>query len=147
MFCTGRARLTLAVCVAVLALAHGVYAQVNPYQTIENFFKLPEGRKVGSTAGITIDRDGRSIWVFERCGANDCVGSALAPILKFDAYRRKGCGGRAGQHLWIADGRDGLEEIPEEVDVSPIAPTDVSPIAPTIVSSIAPTSDSTIAPV
>ena len=33
----------------------------NPYQTIENYFKLPEGRKIGSTAGIYIDRDGSSL--------------------------------------------------------------------------------------
>ncbi|MGH2399230.1 MAG: peptidyl-alpha-hydroxyglycine alpha-amidating lyase family protein, partial [bacterium] len=66
------------------ALSHVVVAQQNAYQTIENHFKLPEGRKVGSTAGITIDRDGASVWVFERCGAQNCVGSNLAPILKFD---------------------------------------------------------------
>ena len=26
-----------------------------------------------------------SIWVAERCSANDCASSALAPILQFDA--------------------------------------------------------------
>jgi sugar lactone lactonase YvrE len=31
------------------------------------------------------DRDGTSIWVAERCGANNCVGSSLDPILKFNA--------------------------------------------------------------
>jgi sugar lactone lactonase YvrE len=85
MFCAGRVKLTLAGSLAVIALAHPVYSQVNPYQTIESHFKLPEGRKIGSTAGITIDRDGSSVWVFDRCGASDCVGSSLAPILKFDA--------------------------------------------------------------
>jgi hypothetical protein len=62
--------LTFAAGVMVLALAHGISAQVNPYRTIDNFFKMPDGRKVGSTAGITVDRDGSSIWVFERCGGN-----------------------------------------------------------------------------
>jgi DNA-binding beta-propeller fold protein YncE len=32
-----------------------------------------------------VDRDGRSVWVAERCGGNDCASSTLAPILKFDA--------------------------------------------------------------
>ena len=68
-----------------LALSHGVAAQDNPYRTLDNHFSLPGGRVVGSTAGITIDRDGSSVWAFERCGAANCVGSTVAPILKFDA--------------------------------------------------------------
>ena len=70
--------------VLVLALAYDVSAQVNPYRTIANFFKMPDGRKIGSTAGITIDRDGSSVWVFERCGGNYCTESNAAPVLKFD---------------------------------------------------------------
>jgi streptogramin lyase len=56
----------------------------NPYQTVENYFKLPEGRTWGSTSAVEIDRDGKSIWVAERCGANACAGSTLDPILHFD---------------------------------------------------------------
>jgi len=55
----------------------------NPYRTIENWAKLPEGRLWGSTAGVTVGRNG-NIWVAERCGANSCAGSTLAPILEFD---------------------------------------------------------------
>jgi len=55
----------------------------NPYK-IENFGQLPAGRKIGATAGIDIDRDGKSVWIFERCGAATCDGSNLAPLLKFD---------------------------------------------------------------
>ena len=55
----------------------------NPYHTIENWAKLPEGRPWGSTAGVSVDRHG-DIWVAERCGANTCAGSNLAPILEFD---------------------------------------------------------------
>ena len=81
-----RLRLAAAAAVAALvALSQVVAAQQNPYQTIENHFTLPEGRKIGSTAGITIDRDGSSVWVFERCGAQNCLGSHVAPVLKFDA--------------------------------------------------------------
>src|SRR2546430_2670233 len=57
----------------------------NPYQTIEGWAKMPEGLTWGSTSAVDIDKDGTSIWVAERCGANSCVGSALDPILKFDA--------------------------------------------------------------
>ncbi len=60
----------------------------NPYRVVENYFKLPDGRTFGSTPAIDIDRDGRSIWVFERCGrasgGTPCADSPVAPILKFD---------------------------------------------------------------
>ncbi|MBI2149481.1 MAG: hypothetical protein HYU27_02600 [Acidobacteria bacterium] len=63
----------------------------NPYETIKDWAKLPEGRTWGSTSAVEIDRDGRSIWVGERCGVNSCLDRAtgqmspLPPILKFDA--------------------------------------------------------------
>ena len=57
----------------------------NPYRTVENWAKMPEGRSWGSTSAVDIDRDGRSIWVAERCGANSCAGKLDDPILKFDS--------------------------------------------------------------
>jgi DNA-binding beta-propeller fold protein YncE len=57
----------------------------NPYRTVEGWARMPEGRTWGSTSAVEIDRDGTSIWVAERCGANSCVGSTLDPVLKFDA--------------------------------------------------------------
>ncbi len=63
----------------------------NPFQSIENYFKLPEGRAWGSTSAVEIDKDGKSIWVGERCGVNSCLDrttgqmSTLPPVLKFDA--------------------------------------------------------------
>ena len=60
-------------------------AYSNPYQLQENWAKLPPGRKWGSTIGIEIDpADGKSIWTFDRCAANNCRGSNLDPIMKFD---------------------------------------------------------------
>ncbi|MBI3263884.1 MAG: SMP-30/gluconolactonase/LRE family protein [Acidobacteria bacterium] len=56
----------------------------NPYRTVQNYFKLAEGRWWGSTSAVDIDIDGESIWVAERCAANDCAGSRLNPVLKFD---------------------------------------------------------------
>jgi sugar lactone lactonase YvrE len=57
----------------------------NPYQTVENWAKMPEGRTWGATSAVDIDPDGKSIWVAERCGANSCAGSDLPVVLKFDA--------------------------------------------------------------
>jgi DNA-binding beta-propeller fold protein YncE len=57
----------------------------NPYTTTGAWGTLPSGRTWGGASGVHVDRDGRSVWVAERCGANDCASSALAPILKFDA--------------------------------------------------------------
>ena len=56
----------------------------NPYRTVEGWAKLGAGRTWGSTSAVDIDKDGRSIWVAERCGANSCATSPLAPVLKFD---------------------------------------------------------------
>ncbi len=57
----------------------------NPYLTVEGWAKLPEGRAWGSTSAVEIDKDGTSIWVFERCTQNSCTTSDLPAILKFDA--------------------------------------------------------------
>src|SRR5580700_2326125 len=57
----------------------------NPYRTVENWAKLPEGRTWGHVMRADIDRDGKSIWVVERCGGTSCAKSDLAPVLKFDS--------------------------------------------------------------
>jgi hypothetical protein len=57
----------------------------NPYRTVENWAKLPEGRTWGQVISADIDRDGKSIWVVERCGGTSCANSSLAPVLKFDS--------------------------------------------------------------
>jgi streptogramin lyase len=57
----------------------------NPYRTVENWAKLPDGRTWGQVINVEIDRDGKSIWVVERCGGTSCANSSLAPILKFDS--------------------------------------------------------------
>ena len=99
----------------------------NPYRTIEGWAKLPEGRTWGSTSAVDVDRDGRSIWVAERCGANSCWDqaagrfSALDPVLKFDAtgtlVKSFGAGLFVFPHgihvdrdgnIWITDGQDNL---------------------------------------
>jgi streptogramin lyase len=59
----------------------------NPYRTVENWAQLPEGRKWGSLSAVDVDKDGRSIWVAERCGGNSACLDAptIDPILLFDA--------------------------------------------------------------
>src|SRR5262249_42584549 len=97
----------------------------NPYQSIENSFKLPESRKWGSTSAVDIDKDGRSIWVAERCGTNSCLDratgqmSASDPVLHFDAsgklIKSFGAGMLIFPHgifidrddnVWVTDGQD-----------------------------------------
>ena len=56
----------------------------NPYKSITNWAKFPGGRNWGSTAGVDIAPDGKTVWAIDRCGSNTCVGSNLDPILKFD---------------------------------------------------------------
>jgi streptogramin lyase len=62
-----------------------VNSRPNPYQTVEGWAKMPEGRTWGSTSAVEIDPDGTSIWVAERCGANSCAVSDLPVVLQFDA--------------------------------------------------------------
>jgi sugar lactone lactonase YvrE len=93
----------------------------NPYETIQGWAKMPAGRTWGSTSAVEIDKDGTSIWVAERCGANSCAGSDLPPILKFDStgtlVRSFGAGMFIFPHgifvdregnIWVTDGRDNL---------------------------------------
>ena len=57
----------------------------NPCRTVENWAKLPEGRTWGQVISADIDRDGKSVWVVERCGGTSCSNSNLAPVLEFDS--------------------------------------------------------------
>lgn len=77
----------LTAALASVSFAQGRDNRFNPSSDfiIDNhFFKMQSDRPIGSTAGISISPDGKSIWVFDRCGANDCVGSDLDPIMQFD---------------------------------------------------------------
>jgi sugar lactone lactonase YvrE len=93
---SNQVRFTLVVAIAAamglvggMAYTQGTVQPVNdppnPYRTVENWAKMPEGRTWGATSAVDIDPDGKSIWVAERCGANTCAGSNLPVVLKFDA--------------------------------------------------------------
>ena len=85
MSSAGRGAFTLVlIIVVVIAIsAPALYAQDKPYRVVEDWAKLPEGRTWGSTAAVDVDANDH-IWVAERCGANSCADSSLAPILEFD---------------------------------------------------------------
>src|SRR5438093_3892229 len=97
----------------------------NPYNTIKDYFKLPNGRQWGSTSAVDIDKDGKSIWVAERCGSNSCLDPAtnqiqnVPTILKFDTngniVKAFGEGLLIFPHgihvdrdgnIWVTDGQD-----------------------------------------
>jgi DNA-binding beta-propeller fold protein YncE len=90
-------RVTLTIGVAAGALmamsANRLFAQgadpnaaPNPYKIEENWAQLPEGRKFGAAIKVQVDHsDGKSIWVFDRCGSNECTNSMSPPIEKFDS--------------------------------------------------------------
>lgn len=69
---------------ALFAAVVVVSPQPNPYKTIEGWAKMPAGRTWGATSAVDIDKDGQSIWVAERCGANSCLNSDLPVMLKFE---------------------------------------------------------------
>jgi sugar lactone lactonase YvrE len=115
--------------VAAIATTGGrAYAQAadpnsapNPYHADDKWApQLPDGRHLGAAIGVAMDPDGKSIWLFERCGADTCEGSSVAPIMKLDPSGKMtvNFGGgminwphgfsvdRAG-NIWESDGRGG----------------------------------------
>ena len=112
--------------------------QPNPYRTIEGWAKMPDGRKWGATSAVDIDKDGRSVWVAERCGANTCLGSNLPVVLKFDATGKLVSSFAAGfmifphgihvdrdGNVWITDGSDNKPRLPR--DAAPGTPLPPAP--------------------
>ncbi len=113
-----------------LAAASVAWAQngaPNPYQTIEGWAKLPEGRVWGATSAVYPANDGRHIWIAERCGTNLCAGSDLDPVMLFDpdgnVVKSFGSGMIVWPHgifvdvddnVWIADAV-GYAPVPEGV--------------------------------
>ena len=97
----------------------------NPYQTVAGWAKLPEGRPWGSTSAVDLDKDGRSIWVGERCGTNSCLDRTTGQIkpeptvLKFDTNGKLVASFGGGMlifphgihvdrdgNVWVTDGQD-----------------------------------------
>jgi DNA-binding beta-propeller fold protein YncE len=117
-------RLGVALALMLLTTAVGS-TQPNPYRTIEGWAKMPDGRKWGATSAVDIDKDGRSVWVAERCGANSCLGSDLPVVLKFDSTGKLVTSFGAGLmifphgihvdregNIWVTDGSDNKPRLP-----------------------------------
>jgi len=99
----------------------------NPYNTIEGYAKLPEGRTWGSTSAVEIDKDGKSFWVAERCQLNSCWDRAkgemspLQTVFKFDSTGKLATSFGQGMfifphgihvdrdgNIWVTDGQSNL---------------------------------------
>jgi DNA-binding beta-propeller fold protein YncE len=83
-------------------------AAPDPYKMQDSWAQLPAGRKFGQAIKVQVDHsDGKSIWVFDRCGSNECTSSTVAPIQKFDsagAFQRAfGAGVFAVPHSFYVD--------------------------------------------
>jgi sugar lactone lactonase YvrE len=107
------------VLVAVLALslssAAAIDAQMtaeNPYEAVDGWGSLPDGRGWGAVSAVYPTRDGMHIWVAERCGANLCVESDVDPVLLFDLegnlVRSFGAGMIAWPHGMFVDADDNV---------------------------------------
>jgi sugar lactone lactonase YvrE len=86
-------------------------AAPNPYRMLDSWAQLPADRKFGGVIKVQVDHsDGKSMWVFDRCGSTECTNSTLAPLMKFDASGKfeKAIGGNlfAVSHALYID-RDG----------------------------------------
>jgi hypothetical protein len=107
--------------IAAFAFGTGALAQQappNPYRVAdESFGNLPDGRSYGATSAVYPGPDGRTIWVAERCGENDCATHPeLTTVFQFDLdgnlLRQFGAGLFAWPHgmhvdrqgnVWVTD--------------------------------------------
>jgi len=95
----------------------------NNYNRDETWLKMPKGQELGPTSALDIDKDGKSIWLAERCPGNGgCVATKTNPVMKFDAtgklVRAFGAGLLVYPHglwvdrdgnVWVADTQSNIE--------------------------------------
>src|SRR5688500_15805249 len=55
------------------------------YMTHRNWGILPAGREWGRVSGVSLDPNGTDVWVFERCGGDNCIASEDPTVLKFNS--------------------------------------------------------------
>ena len=140
--------IVLASAVAVVTQPLDLFAQVtNPYRPVEGlqagegpgrlggpWANFPDGRQMGSPAGMDMDLDGEHLWAAVRCGGEgdpgaaplgsqtDCAGSDLDPIIRFapdgTVTRTFGSGTLVWAHglhvdregnVWVTDAASGAQ--------------------------------------
>ena len=70
-------------CALTIAFHGHAYSQAadpnaapNPYKMQDNWASFRRGRKFGAAIKVQVDHsDGKSIWVFDRCGRTECTNS------------------------------------------------------------------------
>ena len=80
---------------------HDPNAYPNPYHVDAGWAKLD--RRIGGTSAVDMDPDGKSVWVFERCGTADDGCSKTRPSIRCIKF---GADGKLVQKL--GQGRDPL---------------------------------------
>src|SRR6267378_238902 len=97
----------------------------DPYQTITDWGKMPQSRMWGSLSAVEIDKDGKSVWVAERCGQNSCLDRATGQMLPFPSVLKFDPSGKLVKsfgegmlifphgifvdrdgNVWVTDGQD-----------------------------------------
>ena len=116
----GKFALMLGVAALVMVSGAASKAQeisMNPYLEYSNgtWPDIP-GVKLGVVGAIKMDPDGQHIWLFQRCGGNNCADSAADPILELDlsGHLVKSFGGGitgfphgfavTNDAIWVTDG-------------------------------------------
>lgn len=98
----------------------------DPYREDDNWATMPPGRTWGGASGVSIDRDGKSVWFITRCdtpstGCADPKNNNIDPVFEFNAngkvMRNWGHGlfkfphgifvDRKTGNVWVADGKAG----------------------------------------
>jgi len=62
------------------------------------------GARLGQTISVDIDPDGKSVWVFERCGDNKCAGASVAPDSQARC-RRQICSRPSARNMFVFPAR------------------------------------------
>ena len=118
---------------ALIAFSGVAVAQENALSNRQNgqylvdrgFFQFPADSAIGSTPSIEVSPGGTSIWVVDRCGGDNCVGSSRHPVMEFDLsgtllrhfgsnmfVRPHGLHVDHSGNVWVTDGEgpDGVDQ-------------------------------------
>lgn len=113
---------TMTVAIAAVVMFAMLGANLSAQQALPNDYRINRDwmkldRPFGTMTGALMDPDGEHIWMISRCGANQCAGSDVNPIVQMDmdgnVVREFGAGWFAWPHgthidrdgyLWVTEG-------------------------------------------